>query len=62
MSALSKVKKKAKQKGTVAAGGVAASTLLCAVGAWPLGVIGLGLSGWATWDWFRYRAKNGLRF
>ncbi len=62
MGALVKVKKKAKQKGAVAAGTAAASAVLIAVGAWPLGLIGLGVSSWATWDWFKYRAKNGLRF
>ena len=56
------VQKTARRKGSVAAGAATASVVLLAAGAWPLGLIGAGIAGWATWDWFRFRARNGLRF
>jgi len=56
------VEKTSRKKGTVAAGTATASAVLVAVGAWPLGLIGAGITGWAAWDWFRHRARNGMRF
>jgi hypothetical protein len=54
--------RKARLKGGVAAGSAAIGVALIVAGAPILGVIGLGLSGLAAWDWFRYRARNGMRF
>ena len=53
----------AKKKGLVAAS-VAAGTAAVFIftGLWPLGLIGLAGSGYLTWDWFKYRAKRGMRF
>ncbi|MCA9667413.1 MAG: hypothetical protein KC503_17555 [Myxococcales bacterium] len=56
------IKEKAKRKGQVAGGAAVGSAVLLAVGAWPIGLIGAGIAGWAAWDWFRYRARNGMRF
>jgi hypothetical protein len=53
----------AKKKGVLAAGaaaGTAAVFLLTPL--WPLGVIGLAGTGYLTWDWFKFRAKRGMRF
>jgi hypothetical protein len=53
----------AKKKGMIAAG-VAAGTAAVFIftGLWPLGLIGLAGTGYLTWDWFKFRAKRGMRF
>lgn len=42
----------------VASAGVAASVLLSPV----LGLPVLAVGGYLGWDWFRFRAKRGMRF
>lgn len=53
----------AKRKGTVAAvtagGAVAVAALLSSP---VLGVLGLAGAAYLGYDWFRFRAKNGMRF
>jgi hypothetical protein len=53
----------AKKKGMMAAGaaaGTAAVFLFTSL--WPLGLIGLAGTGYLAWDWFKFRAKRGMRF
>ncbi len=42
----------------VGAAGVAITALLTPI----VGVPVLAASAWLGWDWFRFRAKNGMRF
>jgi len=53
----------AKKKGLMA-GAAAAGTaaIFIFTGLWPLGLIGLAGTGYLTWDWFKFRAKRGMRF
>jgi hypothetical protein len=53
----------AKKKGLLAAGAAAGTAAVFVfTGLWPLGLIGLVGTGWLTWDWFKFRAKRGMRF
>lgn len=53
---------RARRKGLVAAA-VAGGSLFVALTASPfLGVLGLAGAGYLTYDWFRFRAKRGMRF
>ena len=53
----------ARRKGLLAAAVGGGAALLVATAAAPiLGVAGLVGAGYLTYDWFMYRAKNGMRF
>jgi len=56
-------KKTAKVKALIAAGAGAATAGLAVVGA-PVVLIGAAAAGtgYLVFDWFRYRAKRGMRF
>jgi hypothetical protein len=55
------VRQEAKRRGYTAVG-AAVVTGAASVLWLPFGVVGLGATGWLTWRWLKYRAKNGLRF
>jgi hypothetical protein len=43
----------------VTGAGVAVTAL---TGVWVIGVPVIAAGAWLGWDWFKFRAKNGMRF
>ena len=55
-------KKTARKKGIIAAGAAAAS-VGAAIAVGPiLGLVGGAAAAYLTYDWFKFRAKRGMRF
>ena len=55
-------KKTARNKGFAALGSATGTVLLMWLLAWQFVFLGLPITGWLTYRWFKYRAKWGLRF
>jgi len=52
-----------RRKGYLAGGAAVATGVMSAtVGFVPLGVVGLGATGWLTVRWVKHRVRNGIRF
>ena len=61
MGGMDDIKTQARNKGLVAVGALVGSGLLFWLW-WPLGVVGLGATGYLTYKWIMFRAKWGMRF
>lgn len=61
-SIIKRNKEIARRKGTVAAAAAGGSVALLIVGVPVLPILGLGASAYLGYDWFKFRAKNGMRF
>ena len=56
------VKAKANRKGFYAAVSGVGTVALFALTPWFFGAAGLGVTGYYTYKWLRFRGENGLRF
>ena len=56
------VKRTATKKGLYAAGAGTLTVLSIIFAPWFLTVVGVGATGYFTYDWLKYRGKWGLRF
>ena len=62
-SLMERDRERARKKGMLAAGaGIGTLAVFAFTSLWPLGVLGLIGTGYLTWDWFKFRAKRGMRF
>lgn len=55
-------KKTARNKGYAALGSATATVMLCFLLTWYFAIVGVPVTGWLAYRWFKYRAKWGLRF
>ena len=59
---VSRKKSIAKRKGTAAAAATTGSVALMVLVNPVLGLVGLAGAAYLGWDWFSFRARNGMRF